>query len=372
MSKRKGPRVRGAKGLGTAFYSAARKCWVARKPVGHAIRGGRRVTVYVERTGATQAEAVRRRDAAGAPPATVTVAQWAERWLEELDVRPRTLASYRESVRLRIVPALGPLRLSALTAADVERAARQWGARVSANSALKHLKHLSVMLRAARRAGAIADDPVRFARKPGGVKTKIEPFAPDELRRVVAAAAADPRTHRLALMAALGLRIGEALGLEPGDYDPHTHTLSVRRTLHKDGTTGPPKSKNSVRDVRVPEPVRHCAARPGPRVGYDAGEHRWRGLLARLGIAHRNPHQARHTVATLAIAAGAPVANVARDLGDSLQTLIATYVHPTPAGPDLCATMGAILGAQGGDKVAGGARKGVRAQGKPGSGTGGS
>lgn len=363
MAKRK--RTRGAKGLGTAFESEARGCWVARKPVGTKIRNGKRVTVYVERTGATQAEAIRRCDAAGPPPANVTVAQFAERWLDEVAVRSRTLRTYRESVRLRIVPALGPLRLSALTSADVERAAREWGASVGANSVLKHLKHLSIMLRAAARAGVLDTDPVRLARKPAGTKADIDPFAPDELRRVVAALGADVRTHRLALMAALGLRIGEALGLDPGDYDPRTHVLAIRRTLHKKGETGPPKSPNSVRAVRVPELVRHCAARVGPRISHDVGARLWRHALAGLSIPYRNPHQARHTVATLAIAAGAPLANVARDLGDSLQTLIATYVHPTAAGDDLCATMGRILGAQGGGKVAAGAREAARAQEKP-------
>lgn len=358
-------RARGAKGLGTAFESASRGCWVARKPIGTKIRAGKRVTVYLERTGATQAEAIRRRDAAGAPPASVTVGQWAERWLTEVNVRPRTLRTYRESVRLRIVPQLGPLRLATLTPADVERAVREWGASVSANSVLKHLKHLSIMLRAAARAGAIDTDPVRLARKPAGTKAQIDPFAPEELRRIVAALSADVRTHRLALMAALGLRIGEALGLDPGDYDPRTHLLSIRRTLHKRGETGPPKSRNSIRAVRVPELVRHCAARIGPRASQDVGARLWKLALAGLSIPYRNPHQARHTVATLAIAAGAPLANVARDLGDSLQTLIATYVHPTAAGADLCDTMGRILGAQGGDKVGSAAQESRRAQEKP-------
>lgn len=345
-------RTRGAKGLGTAFESEARGCWVARKPIGTKVRNGKRVTVYVERTGATQAEAIRRRDAAGPPPANLTVGQFAERWLTELEVRPGTLRTYRESVRLRIVPVLGPLRLATLTSADVERAARKWGAEVSANSVGKHLKHLSIMVRAARRAGAIEGDPVGLALKPAGTKTEIDPFTPEELRQIVAATGADVRTHRLALMAAMGLRRGEALGLDPGDYDPRTHALAIRRTMHKGGALGPVKSKNSVRDVRVPEAVRHCAAHPGPRCSEQAAARLWARTLERLGIKYRNPHQARHTVATLAIAAGAPLANVARDLGDSLKVLIATYVHPTVSGDDLCATMGRILAPQGGDKVA--------------------
>ena len=78
----------------------------------------------------------------------------------------------------------------------------------------------------------------------------------------------------------------------------------------------------------------------------------------RLGLRRRNPHQARHSVASLAIAAGVPLANVARDLGDTVDTIVSTYLHPTPGG-DVC---GAVEGLLGGDKVAGGPAKPPRSQ----------
>lgn len=56
-------------------------------------------------------------------------------------------------------------------------------------------------------------------------------------------------------------------------------------------------------------------------------------LLGSLGLRPRNPHQLRHSVATLLIAAGHPIADVAAYLGDVVNTVVKTYLHPTGASP---------------------------------------
>lgn len=52
-------------------------------------------------------------------------------------------------------------------------------------------------------------------------------------------------------------------------------------------------------------------------------------VLRDLGLRPRNPHQLRHSVATLLIAAGHPIADVAAYLGDTVDTVVKTYLHPT-------------------------------------------
>ena len=131
-AKVKVPQTRGAKGAGTVFYSRARKCWVARKPIGR--RNGK--TVYLERTGKTQAEAIRRRDAASPPGPDTTVGAWADRWLTTLDMKPQSKDDYANAVRLRIRPALGHHKLVSLTPFDVEEAARAWGRSACASPAI--------------------------------------------------------------------------------------------------------------------------------------------------------------------------------------------------------------------------------------------
>lgn len=61
-----------------------------------------------------------------------------------------------------------------------------------------------------------------------------------------------------------------------------------------------------------------------------------RGLAATLDaleLPRRRGHVLRHSVATHLVAAGVPVADVARYLGDSVVTIVRTYLHPTAADP---------------------------------------
>lgn len=363
--------ARGPKGAGTVFYSKRRKCYVARRPVGTRLtRGGRRRTLYLERTGKTEREAIRRRDAAAPPGPATTVAEWAERWLAGLDVREQTRDDYRNTVERRVVPSrhLGHRRVAEVTVYDVECARTEWGQAASANTVKKALTHTRALFAAACRAGLRPDNPAALVKKPRGTRTDIDPFTAAELRGLVAAAAARPRLHRIALMAALGLRAGEALALSPADYDPAAHTLSVTKTRTQSYGIGPPKSPNSVRTLGVPRAVRAAAAAPGPLISKTALDERWYALLAELGLRRRNPHQARHSVATHALARNVPLANVARDLGDTPETVLRVYAHPT-AGPGVCEAMEALLG---GKKVAGGGRgtrktPGKRPRGRAGS-----
>lgn len=355
MGKRK-ERTRSPRGTGTVFHSKARKLWVARKPIGR--RKGR--TVYLERTGATQAEAMRRRDQALPPGPRTTVAQWCTRWLSELNHRPLTMDSYRRSVTAWITPALGDVPLRVLTPHAVESAARLWGKSLSANTVRLVLAHLRAALGAAVRAGAIAVNPVASAQKPRGTRKLIEPFTPAELARIIAEAARSGPDRILALLAATGCRRGEALALDVSDYDSAAGTIAITKTdIGKHGI-GPPKSALSRRTIRVPTEARAAldAARgrrtTGPlfrglrraRMNDSVAGSRFAKLLARLGIPRRNLHQLRHSVATALIAAGCPLPDVAAYLGDRVETVVRTYLHPTGGDPAL--VMERLLG---GDKV---------------------
>jgi integrase len=78
-----------------------------------------------------------------------------------------------------------------------------------------------------------------------------------------------------------------------------------------------------------------------PNVGYNTAHRRWKRLLKELGMPYRVPHQMRHSWASLAIASGAPLADVAAYLGDSVQILVKTYCHPV--GFDVAGLMGGVI-----------------------------
>lgn len=241
--QKKTARHRRAKNTGSVFFSERLGLWVARGPKGRP-----------ERTGRTQAEAVRRLAEARPPGPDATVAEWGERWLASLGVRHGTLKNYENTVRGYVVPRLGHVRLAALTAHDVEAAARKWADACGPNTVRQHVTHLGVMLNAAVRAGLIARNPAAAMRKPRRVRKKVDPFTPAELAAILAAAT-DPRARPVALLAATGCRLGEALALDVPDYDPAAGTVAITKTATRRGgkdRLGPPKTPNSVRTITVP------------------------------------------------------------------------------------------------------------------------
>lgn len=91
----------------------------------------------------------------------------------------------------------------------------------------------------------------------------------------------------------------------------------------------------------------HRERLPSPeRIHPDTLSNRFRALERRAGIPHRGLHALRHTHATLALAAGARLDVVSRQLGHSSIAITAdTYGHPDDAALEEAARrMGDVLG----------------------------
>lgn len=341
------PRTRRARGTGTLFFDARRGMWVARAVVGRLPSGKPR---YAQASAPTQAEAVELQKRLAAPGPNVTVTQWCERWLAGFTGKRSSASDYRLTVERHIAPVLGGLRISDVTSADVENTFTAWAETLGPNTIRKNAAHLHACFEAARRAKLVADNPVALARKPKAKKVDIDPFTAAELRRVVREA-----PPLFAVLAATGMRIGEALALDAADYDPAAGTLAVSRTYCPKHGLRSPKSENGVRVLAVPAAARPVldaargarssgpllAGRGGARQQQSNARVTWYAWLKAAGLRRRGPHQLRHSVATHLVAAGHPLADVARYLGDSVQTVVRTYLHPT--GADTAAALQGVL-----------------------------
>jgi integrase len=351
MPKKK--KTRRARGSGSIFFHEARQRWVGRVRVGTKPNGK---PLYRECWGATQGEVVKRMAAAQPPGPDTTVRQWAERWLTTLTNRVQTAVSYRDRL-LHILPVLGGLRVAAVTSADVEQLAANLLKTHAKSTVAAVLNVANTMFRAAVRARLIPTNPVADARRPRVPRVRREVYTPADLARVVAAwewyAGAGPA----ALMAATGCRQGEVIGLDVQDFDPEAGTLSISRTyISSLGTVGPPKSENGVRVIRVPAlalPVLVAAAgkrksgvlfptSSGRRMRPTTVDRGVRCVLRDLGLEVRGSHSLRHSVASALVAAAVPIADVAKFLGDTVATIVKTYLHP--AGTDVAAAMERLLG----------------------------
>jgi integrase len=357
-SVRKGRRSRGT---GSIFPDARRGGWVSRVPVGRKADGRLK---YRELRAPTMAAVIEAAKAVRAPGPRITLAEWAPRWLAALDVRPKSRDIYLQNLRLRVLPALGSLPVADITPFHVEEAVRRWGSAVGATTVRLTLATLSACLQGAVRAEITPRNPARVVRRPRPVDAPHDPFTAAELRTVIDACLPDPRLHPFALCAATGCRIGEALARDPADYDPATHRLAITKTVSRGHGIGPPKSRHSLRTIAVPALVRPTLTRPVESRSYDTAQGRWDRLLVRLGLRHRGVHQLRHSVASLLLARGEPLADVARYLGDSVAVLVKTYVHPTDR--DVAGAISDLLaGPKSGAEVAPKGQKGGKSRAKP-------
>lgn len=351
MAARKDKKRRRARGTGTLFFDKPRNVWVYRKLVGHDPASGK--PRFLTRSHANQVELVKLIEDLAPPGPRTTVGEWADRWLKGLDVRGKTLDSYTLSARDYIKPTLGGVKLTALTPHRIEEAARYWiQSGLSVNTAKLSLAHLHTCLAAAVRAGIIAANPASAAKKPKGEKAKIDPFTPDELARIIAEGSAHPNTRMHAFLAATGARAGEALALQVTDY--RDGMVSITKGYTPKNPQGPPKSPNSVRTIRVPLSARgaveaaigeRTAGRLFQHAGHSSARRPWLTMLKRLGLRKRKLHELRHSVASAMIAAGEPIAEVSRYIGDSVGTVVRYYCHATGADPSLA--MDRVLGGGG-------------------------
>jgi len=362
-------------------------------------RGSRYVVIYRDLDGRQRQESARTYDQARRlrcsrvsdvdtggyrPPSRVTLAEYARGWVERHQgsgrgFREATRADYRRDLERYVIPFLGHKRLTALRRPDV-KALVAWLADDEAQ-AERHRRENMARERAGRRAlrapGPLRDGTV--ARIMAVLSGCLTAAVDDELRkdnpasRVVLPkrdALRDPgdddaedkakalKRAELAvfldlvrpdwrpffrLLAATGLRVGEALALDERHLalDGSRPMVKVRRAVDKAGRTmDRPKSEHGARDVPLPHAVvvelrAHLARRPEPPAdaqrrygrlvfpsssGTPMAQNNVRRRVLEpaaeeAGVAWVGFHAFRHTFASVHIERGTNIVRLSRLLG---------------------------------------------------------
>jgi len=227
--------------------------------------------------------------------------------------KPSAVRGYAAALRKRIYPELGGRPL-----ADIDRPALQrlvWRLQaegIDPSTVRNALMPVRALYRRALAAGEIAANPTTGLEMPA-VRGRRDRVVGKSDAAALVAAAPDPGVWATALYA--GLRLGELQALRWGDIDPNG-VIRVSRSW--DPKAGPiaPKSAAGTRSVPIPGALRGYLANPGPLGALVFGRrpgvpfngptvtkraHRaWKGAgLAPIGL-----HEARHTYASMMIAAG--------------------------------------------------------------------
>lgn len=297
----------------------------------------------------------------------LTIGQFLETWLQDSvgrKVRPHTLRSYRQVVRLHLVPTVGQVRLARLTPAHVEKMMNEGLAGgQSPRSVAYHRAVLRNALNVAMRHGLVVRNVASLAEPPHIPEREFHALTTTTAKALLDAVKGDRLEALFTVALACGLRQSEALGLRWSDVDLDEATLDVLRTLQRIDRAYrflEPKTTHSRRTIALPSPVvaslrehrgrqieerlRTGAAWQGeqweglvfadevgsPLSGFHVTR-RFRALLKMAGLPPMRYHDLRHGSATLMAAQGVPARVAMEMLGHAqISTTMNIYTHIAP------------------------------------------
>ena len=187
-----------------------------------------------------QAAAVAINDGDYFEPSKLTVGQWLDTWAAEYlnSVKPRTVESYKANIKQHIKPAIGALRLSELTAVDVQRLCngltnKRSGEPLSAKSKKNVHGTLHKALEKAVALGYIRHNPADKPDLPKIQKAEIKPLADEEMSAFLNAINGSEYESVYLVTLFTGMREGEVLGLTWDCIDFESGTITIKQQLQK-------------------------------------------------------------------------------------------------------------------------------------------
>lgn len=263
-----------------------------------------------------------------------TVADLADRFLEERALKPRTLKSYRQLVAAYIKPRLGALQVQDLGPAHVKRVHHEL--RKTPRTANHVIAVLSAMLTEAEHWGLRPAGSNPCATIKRYKETKRQRYlTADELARVYEAlpSCGLNALHEgaLRLLLLTGMRRSEVLGLRWAHVDLEAGRL--RLTEHKTDARGErivllgPEALAVLRGLpKHRSPFVFTGSGKDGTIGASI-DHAWISVRTKAGCPDVRLHDIRHTYASRGIASGMSLAQVGLLLGHSSPATTARYSH---------------------------------------------
>lgn len=284
----------------------------------------------------------------------VTFEAYAEKWRAMQPHRPNTAARTRSQLAKHVYPVLGGRSLAQLRASELQ--AFVSGLALSASSARTVWVTVRAIISCAVRDRLIPHDPADRIKLPELPRQQITPLS---VEQVDALAAALPARYRALVVvgAAVGLRQGEAFGLQVADVDFLRRTVSVDRQVQP-GPGGvveacPLKNRSAYRTVPVGQVVinalavhlaqfkatgtqwlfRDEAGRALSRTRFNKDV--WAPARVMAGLPAVTFHDLRHWYASVLIGAGLNPKSVAERLGHADPSMtLRVYTHLWPDDED--------------------------------------
>jgi integrase len=289
-------------------------------------------------------------DGLPAPDTRLTVGQLLDRWLDDVNRHQVTISTannYRAMAEHHIKPALGKKKVASLTTSDVDRfLSKKTDDGLSVSTVRRIRNVLSQALDQGIRWDLVVRNVTKLSRSPRGVRQEGRSLSPEQAKQLLNTLRGHRNEALYALMLSIGLRRGEALGLQWRDFDDQDGVLLVRRSLTRESgqlVTKDTKTLKSRRAINVPSPLRtllksHRADQNAERLklgkAWTNSGHifttsigtpidprnmyrEFREVCRDAGIGDWHPHELRHSAASLMLAQGVKIQVVSEVLGHS-------------------------------------------------------
>jgi integrase len=261
--------------------------------------------------------------------------------------KPSAIRGYEQALRLRVLPALGALRVNEIRRGEVQALIdRLLSAGHNPSTIRNTLLPLRAIFRRALTRGAIAVNPTVGLELPAVRGRRDRIATPDEAAALLGALDRDRALWATAMYA--GLRLGELMALDWQHVDLDDDVIRVRWSYdQRECKRVAPKSRAGVRTVPIPGVLRTYLSehrlptgrprgfvfgrdpeRPfAPQAIYDRADRSW----STVGLQRIRPHECRHTFASFMIAAGVNAKALSIYMGHSSVTItFDRYGHLMP------------------------------------------
>lgn len=278
----------------------------------------------------------------------LTFAAWADTWFESHSgIQASTRESYRFTLK-KLKDRFGSCKLMDIRPIDVETYIQEMQRDGLSDSYIAKLRGMlyQIMNKAAAN-DLIRKNPVQYAEKTKSAKPpkKKEAFTSEEVKLLMEKLPQDRMGWSIRLLLGTGMRGQELLALQKEHIEEDGSVIHIRQAvkLVKGKTTiGPPKSRDSYRDIPIPEGLRETAIALRNAVSdyvwegtiqdqpYDLRhfrDHFKAALRAIPGVRVLTPHACRHTYVTQMQALGVDLPTIQSIVGHADIDMTEHYLH---------------------------------------------
>lgn len=259
--------------------------------------------------------------------------------------KPGAVRCYARNMNLRILPALGHLRVSEVSTADVQKLIDDLTASGVAPATISStIATAQAFYRRAVARGGLRVNPTTGVERPAQRQTERTVVSPAQAAAMLGVLDGADRVL-WACAFYTGLRRGELIGLRREDIDLAGGVVRVERGWDAREGEIEPKSRHSRRRVPIPDVLRaqlagHLLSRPAQRVfdsssWVDRAAARAGKVWEAAGLPVVHLHDCRHTYASFAIASGLNAKTVSAVMGhSSIALTYDLYGHLLPGSED--------------------------------------